>query len=49
MPLTIYMGNKNYSSWSMRGWLALEQTGEPVERWRTAAAAESTVNPAYDL
>jgi len=24
---TIYLGNKNYSSWSLRGWLALEQTG----------------------
>jgi glutathione S-transferase len=24
---TIYIGNKNYSSWSLRGWLALKQTG----------------------
>jgi glutathione S-transferase len=24
---TIYLGNKNYSSWSMRPWLALKQTG----------------------
>ncbi len=29
--ITIYLGNKNYSSWSMRGWLALKQTGEPFE------------------
>jgi glutathione S-transferase len=25
--LTIVLGNKNYSSWSMRPWLALKQTG----------------------
>src|ERR1700731_2776293 len=24
---TIYLGNKNYSSWSLRPWLVLEQTG----------------------
>jgi len=24
---TLYHGNKNYSSWSLRGWLALKQTG----------------------
>ncbi len=25
--LSITLGNKNYSSWSLRGWLALKQTG----------------------
>ena len=25
--LTIYLGNKNYSSWSLRAWLALKHTG----------------------
>ena len=25
--LTIYIGNKNYSSWSLRAWLALKQSG----------------------
>ena len=25
--LSITIGNKNYSSWSLRGWLALKQTG----------------------
>src|SRR5260370_36623354 len=25
--LTIYLGNKNYSSWSLRPWLILKQTG----------------------
>ena len=24
---TIYLGNKNYSSWSLRPWLVLKQTG----------------------
>jgi glutathione S-transferase len=28
-PLTIAVGNKNYSSWSLRGWLVLAQTGAP--------------------
>jgi glutathione S-transferase len=27
--LTLIIGNRNYSSWSMRAWLALEQTGAP--------------------
>lgn len=29
--LTIYVGNKNYASWSLRAWLALKATGVPVE------------------
>jgi glutathione S-transferase len=28
---TIYIGNKNYSSWSLRPWLALKQTGIAFE------------------
>lgn len=27
--LSIIIGNKNYSSWSMRPWLALKKTGQP--------------------
>lgn len=27
----IVMASKNYSSWSLRAWLALEQTGQPYE------------------
>jgi glutathione S-transferase len=27
MTLTLYIGNKNYSSWSMRPWLAMKGTG----------------------
>ena len=29
--LTLYIGNKNYSSWSMRAWLATKATGAPYE------------------
>ncbi len=29
--LTLYIGNKNYSSWSFRPWLALEGCGIPFE------------------
>jgi glutathione S-transferase len=25
--LTIYLGNRNYASWSLRAWLALKATG----------------------
>lgn len=27
----LYVGNKNYSSWSLRGWLAAKLSGEPFE------------------
>jgi glutathione S-transferase len=26
---TLYLGNRNYSSWSLRGWLAVKLTGAP--------------------
>jgi glutathione S-transferase len=29
--ITIYLGNRNYSSWSLRPWLALKQTGAPFD------------------
>jgi glutathione S-transferase len=29
--LNLYIGNKNYSSWSMRPWVLLEQAGIPFE------------------
>ncbi|MFK0164823.1 glutathione S-transferase family protein [Rhizobium sp. NPDC090279] len=29
--LTLYIGNKNYSSWSLRPWIALEGCGIPFE------------------
>ena len=31
MPLTLVIGNKNYSSWSMRPWLALKKSGVAFE------------------
>ncbi len=31
MPLTLVIGNKNYSSWSMRPWLALKKAGVAFE------------------
>lgn len=34
MSLRLVIGNKNYSSWSMRAWLALELTGAPYEELR---------------
>ena len=30
-PLTIYLGYRNYSSWSMRGWLAVQAIDVPYE------------------
>ena len=30
-PLKLYIGNKNYSSWSMRPWVLLTQAGIPFE------------------
>ena len=29
--ITLYIGNRNYSSWSLRGWLAVKLSGEPFE------------------
>jgi glutathione S-transferase len=29
--MKLYVGNKNYSSWSLRGWLATMLSGEPFE------------------
>ena len=29
--LTLYIGNKNYSSWSMRPWVLLKQAGIPFD------------------
>jgi glutathione S-transferase len=31
MTMKIYIGNKVYSSWSLRGWLAVRQSGLPFE------------------
>jgi glutathione S-transferase len=34
MSLTLYIGNKNYSSWSLRGWLLLRAIDVPFEEVR---------------
>ncbi len=39
MTLTLHIGNRNYSSWSLRGWLACKQSGLPFE---------TVVVPIYD-
>jgi glutathione S-transferase len=55
--LTLYIGNKNYSSWSMRPWVLMKQAGLPFEerkvRFDSFEAADSQfkqailkVNPA---
>ncbi len=31
MPLQLYIGNRNYSSWSMRPWVLMTQAGIPFE------------------
>ena len=31
MALTLIIGNKNYSSWSMRPWIAMKAAGIPFE------------------
>jgi glutathione S-transferase len=39
MTLRLFIGNKTYSSWSLRGWLAVKQSGLPFEE---------VVAPLYD-
>ena len=31
MAYTLFIGNKNYSSWSLRPWLVLRQGGIPFQ------------------
>lgn len=40
--LTLIIGNKNYSSWSLRPWLLLRQAGIPFEEVRVPLYSEST-------
>ena len=30
-PFTLYLGNKNYSSWSLRGWLVMKEVHTPFD------------------
>ncbi len=44
MPeLTLVIGNKNYSSWSLRPWLALKQTGQPFKELRIPIHEENSL------
>jgi glutathione S-transferase len=40
---TLYIGNKNYSSWSLRGWLAAKLSGAPFRE--VPIALRGTYNP----
>ena len=42
----LYIGNKNYSSWSLRGWLVMKLSGAPFEEI-FAPLGGVTPNPAY--
>ena len=44
---TLYVGNKNYSSWSLRGWLATKLSGAPFKEVPVALSTEGTLNPAF--
>jgi glutathione S-transferase len=37
----LYLGNKNYSSWSLRGWLAMKLSGAPFTEVMVALSGES--------
>lgn len=41
----LYLGNKNYSSWSLRGWLVAKLSGEPFEEVHVPLVGQ-TPNPA---
>jgi glutathione S-transferase len=43
---TIYLGNKNYSSWSLRGWLAMKLSGAPFAEVMVSLSSEGTLDPA---
>ena len=42
MSTTLVIGNKNYSSWSLRAWLVLREAGIDFEEHRIALDTEST-------
>jgi glutathione S-transferase len=43
---TLYVGNKNYSSWSLRGWLAMKLAGAPFREVMVSLRGEGEPNPA---
>ena len=42
---TLYIGNKNYSSWSLRGWLATKLSGAPFREVMVALHGQRTTRP----
>lgn len=44
---TLYIGNRNYSSWSLRGWLAAMLSRAPFKEVKVSLSSEGTPNPAY--
>ena len=43
---TLYVGNRNYSSWSLRGWLAAKLSGAPFTEVMVALSGDGEGNPA---
>ena len=43
---TLWLGNRNYSSWSLRGWLAVKLAGAPFEERMAALRGEGDPDPA---
>jgi glutathione S-transferase len=43
--MKLYIGNKNYSSWSLRGWLVTKLSGEPFEEI-AVSLGDLVTNPA---
>ncbi len=40
--MTLVIGNKNYSSWSLRGWLLVKRTGAPFDEVRVVLDTPTT-------
>jgi glutathione S-transferase len=45
----LYIGNKNYSSWSLRGWLAMKLSGASFDEEMVALRGEGTPDSAIRL
>ena len=45
--LKLYIGNKNYSSWSMRPWVMLRQAGIPSEEVLVRFDSFNSPDPAF--
>lgn len=44
--MILVIGNKNYSSWSLRGWLATKLSGAPFKPVMVALSSDGTLDPA---